>query len=191
LVKLAPSRSTQQNQPLSNPDLFLHELNIPNLHKEVEEALCEAVRCFRHELYLACLAMLGRSSEGAWIELGLKLAKAVERHSLKDAEKIRKTQQNVFEGVGKKITKTVQAYERIDLEDLRKQSGVTLQDLRNSVVWADVVRDSRNSVHYGAKLAMSNSYEKVAALLIGAVPHLRILYRIHDAVDVVVPEKPA
>jgi len=66
---------------------------------------------------------------------------------------------------------------------------VTLQDLRNSVIWADAVRDSRNSVHYGATPAMPNSYEKVAALLISAVPYLRILYRIHDAVDTLVSRR--
>jgi hypothetical protein len=185
-VRCPFSSSTVQNQPLRDPDLFLQELEIPNLHKEVEEALREAVRCFHHELYLACLTMLGRSSEGAWIELGLKLANAVERKSVKEAEKIRKMQQDVFTGVGKKIMRTLHTYEQSDLDDLRRESGVTLQDLRNSVVWADVVRDSRNSIHYGAKPAMPNSYEKVSALLIGAVPHLRILYRIYNAVDLVV-----
>jgi len=31
----------------------------------------------------------------------------------------------------------------------------------------DVVRDSRNAVHYGADPAMGNTYEKVASLLMG------------------------
>ena len=30
---------------------------------------------------------------------------------------------------------------------------------------------------------MPNSYEKVAALLVGAVPHLRLLYQIADALN--------
>ena len=40
--------------------------------------------------------MLGRSSEGAWIELGIRLADAVERESTKEAAKIRQAQQDIF-----------------------------------------------------------------------------------------------
>src|SRR3712207_7848680 len=36
-------------QPLSDADLFLHELGVQDLHPVVEEALREAVNCFRHE----------------------------------------------------------------------------------------------------------------------------------------------
>jgi hypothetical protein len=182
VVRLPYSRRVKQNQALCDPDLFLHELNIPNLHTEIEEALREAVRCFHHELYLACLTMLGRASEGAWIELGLKLAIAVERTSSKEAEKIRDKQKDSYVGIGKKITEILRIYERSDLEAVRKKSGVTLQDLKNSVIWADTVRDSRNSVHYGATPALPNSYEKVAALLTSAVPHVRLLYQIYNAV---------
>jgi hypothetical protein len=59
--------------PLTDPDLYLKELNLPGLVPAVEMALREAVRCIRYELYLACLAMLGRASEAAWIETGLAL----------------------------------------------------------------------------------------------------------------------
>jgi len=121
-VKLPYSTSSRQTQTLSDPDLFLHELNIPNLHADVEEALREAVRCFLHELYLACLSMLGRASEGAWIELGLKVANAVERTSSKDAEKIRDKQMDSHVGIGKKITEILRIYERSDLEDVRRRS---------------------------------------------------------------------
>ena len=54
-------------------------------------------------------------------------------------------------------------------------------NLNNVIVWADAVRESRNSVHYGAEPSMPNTYEKIAALLIGCVPHLRLLYRIRSA----------
>src|SRR5258708_1065385 len=64
-LMLAPSwRSPAQS--LSDGDLYLHELGIPDLHPDVEQSLHEAVRCFRHELYLPTLAMLARAAEGAW-----------------------------------------------------------------------------------------------------------------------------
>jgi len=55
--------------------------------------------------------------------------------------------------------------------------------LREVINWSSVVRDSRNAVHYGADPATQNTYEKVAALLLGAVPNLRILYAIRQAAE--------
>jgi hypothetical protein len=171
------------NQPLSDPDLYLHELAIENLHKEVEQSLRESVKCFKHELYLGCLALLGKASEGAWIELGLSLAKAVPDGAGIDGSRYAATFEDPFVGVGKKIKEVLNLYDRKDVfGPIYTASGYKINDLRNAVVWADAVRESRNSVHYGVHPSMSNSYEKVAALLIGAVPHLKILYAIIGAV---------
>jgi hypothetical protein len=163
--------------------LFLHNFNIPNIHPEVEESLREAVRCFRHELYIACLAMLGKASEGAWTELGLKLAQAISSGSPVNGKKTEKKLDPRY-AIGKRITETLQLYEQKDVfGTLQKESGVSIQDLRTAAVWSDVVRESRNSVHYRDYPSMPNTYEKVAALLIGAVPHLRLLYRIYTVLD--------
>jgi hypothetical protein len=179
-----PSASVSLQQPLSDPDLFLHSLDIKNIHTEVKESLEEAVRCFRHELYIACLAMLGKASEGAWIELGLKLADTAQAAGLVNAKKIKETLEDQYVGIGKKILETLRLYEKSDIfGDVYTKSDVKIQDLRNAVIWADCVRESRNSVHYGVEPSMPNTYEKVAALLIGAVPHLRLLYQILCAVD--------
>ncbi len=140
------------------------------------------MRCFRHELFLACLAMLGRASEGAWIELGLKLCAVTPSTAPIKIKKVKEKLEDPFVGVGKKIQKTAQLYNREDIfDDLHRMSGVKPQDLNNSMVWADAVRESRNSVHYGVESSTPNTYEKIAALLIGAVPHFRLLYRIRDA----------
>ena len=75
--KLALPKSSNPgvDLPPTDPDLYLKELNLPSLVPAIEMALREAVRCIRHELYLACLAMLGRASEAAWIETGLALCR--------------------------------------------------------------------------------------------------------------------
>jgi len=73
VVRKAPSLSVDACRFLSNSDLYIKELDIPSLHSEIEQALRDAVDCFRNELYLPCLAMLGLASEGAWIELGKAL----------------------------------------------------------------------------------------------------------------------
>jgi hypothetical protein len=179
-ILLPLSISKGARQTLTDPDLFLHELEIPRIDKEVEASLRESVRCFKHELFLACLAMLGRASEGAWIELGLALCAM---KPTTNTNKIKEKLEDPFVGIGKKILETAQLYEHKDIFDnLHKACGVKPQDLNNVMVWADAVRESRNSVHYGAEPSMPNTYEKIAALLIGAVPHLRLLYRIRAAV---------
>ena len=70
---VARSRAVGVSEVLCDPDLFLQELNLPHLHAEVEDALREAVSCFRGELYIAAIVMLGKASEGTWIEFGLAL----------------------------------------------------------------------------------------------------------------------
>ncbi|MFC1986610.1 hypothetical protein ACFLWC_06465, partial [Chloroflexota bacterium] len=72
-VIIAPSILDNLPQPLSDPDLYLAEYEIPSLHSEVEEALRQAILCFRHELNIPCLAMLAKASEGSWIEMGYSL----------------------------------------------------------------------------------------------------------------------
>ncbi len=184
-ILLPPSISRGERQTLSDPDLFLHSLEIPNIDKEVEESLRESVRCFKYELFLACLAMLGRASEGAWIELGLTLCATATTTTTTqiNTKKIKEKLEDPFVGIGKKIHETAQLYQRADIFDnLHKTCGVKPQDLNNVMVWADAVRESRNSVHYGAEPSMPNTYEKIAALLIGGVPHLRLLYRIRASV---------
>lgn len=176
-LMLAPSVRFAKRQVLSDPDLFLHAMEVHGMQKDVEDSLREAVRCFRHELFLAALAMLGRASEGAWIELGRKLCAVAPVSG--NVSKIRDELEDPFIGIGKKIAKVVQLYQQRDaFEKLYTASGVKPSDLQNIQVWADVVRDARNSIHYGAASALPNTYEKVAALLIGAVPHLRLIYKI-------------
>jgi hypothetical protein len=93
-----------------------------------------------------------------------------------DSVDARMPQKLVLLGIGKKIQIVLDLYShQAVFGEIRKTSGVRLQELKNCVVWADCVRDSRNSIHYGAEPPMSNSYEKVASLMIGAVPHIRLL----------------
>jgi len=173
------STSDQNNQLLTDPDLYLHSIDIPCLHQQVETSLREAVRCFRNDLFVACLAMLGRASEGAWLELGLGLVSMVPSHSSLNPDKIRDNLESPFIGIGKKIKDVIELYEHKEVFGvIQKRSKVKIQDLKNVVIWADSVRESRNSIHYGVESAMPNTYEKVAALLIAAVSHFRVIYRV-------------
>lgn len=181
-IRIAQSVLSLDHQSLANADLYLHELNMPGLDPDVEVALREGVSCFRHGLNLACLAMLGKASEGAWYELGLALVAVLPQDEAASGLKVIDTLSNRNSSVMKKIDAVINLYGHKEVfKKTIIESGVKPDALRSVVIWADVVRDSRNAVHYGADPAMGNTYEKVAALLMGAVPNLRMLYRIKAA----------
>lgn len=186
-MRIAPTIVNDLPQPLSDPDLYLADLEIPDLHTEIEESLKQAALCFRYELNIPCLAMLAKASEGAWIEMGLSLLKTVPGNTglnIKQQEKIRETLNSEYTSVVQKMDTILQLFERQDIfGEVAKKCGFNQRYLRQVLNWSNVVRDSRNAVHYGADPATQNTYEKVAALLLGAVPNLRILYGIRQAAE--------
>jgi hypothetical protein len=186
-VRLAPSLQGKKPQPLSDADLYLAELQIPELHVEIKEALAQAVQCFRHDLFVPCLAMLAKASEGAWTELGLSLLEVdVDNPNLKreKRDKIQQTLTSPDASMVKKIRTVLELYDRQDVfSEVRKRSGFDNRALTEVSLWANIVRDSRNAVHYGASPSTTNTYEKVAALLLGASHNLRLMYSIRKAAE--------
>lgn len=185
-VRLAPSTSGSTGQFLAEPDLYLHTLGITNMHPEVLSSFQEAVRCFRAELFTAALAMLGKASEGSWLELGVALLRLVPPGQEQKFAKQRATLEDSMAGTFRKIEAVLAVFDHQDLfAPVAKASGVRLQELRSVAVWSDAVRDSRNTIHFGVNPAVPNTYEKLAALFIGAVPNVRILYRVKAAADAI------
>jgi hypothetical protein len=183
-ARLSPSNSGISNQFLCEPDLYLHSFGVPNMHPDVGRSFTEAVKCFRAELFTAALAMLGKASEGSWLEMGEAL---IGRTPPVEAKRFLK-QQVVLEdhnaGPMKKVEAAIAIYEHADLfGDVYKLTGIRPQKLKEISVWSDAVRDSRNTIHFGVDAAIPNTYEKLAALLIGAVPNVRTLYRVKAAAD--------
>ena len=175
------------DQFLAEPDLYLSRLHVADMHSEVERSFVEAVRCFRAELFTASLAMLGRASEGAWLELGEALLRIVPLHHVKKFEKQKDALESPMTGVLRKIDAVQTIYaDQVIFASMSQASGIKPLDLKGVTVWSDAVRDSRNTIHFGVASAIPNTYEKVAALLIGAVPHIRLLYRLKGAADAVV-----
>lgn len=187
LLRQAPSLLDNDDLALSNGDLFLAELGIPNLGDEISSALNDAVRCFRNDLYLPSLAMLGMASEGSWIELGKSLlnyadaaSTIAEEKSIAARERIRSR----YVSVPAKIDEIVKLYGRADVfEEVISRSGYKAQALEEIVTWSNVVRDSRNAIHYGTEASVENTYEKGATLLLGCKQYLGIIFGIKDAAD--------
>jgi hypothetical protein len=172
---------------LANSDLYIAEIEIPELHAEVEDALRQSVQCFSYELYVPCLAMLAKASEGAWLELGDSLLKAAsDKTGLKteSREKIKVALDDPHKSILAKMEEILKLYNRQDIfKEIAEKSGVNYRSLEEVFIWSNVLCDSRNAVHYGADPATQNTYEKVAALLLGAVPNIRILYAIRCSAE--------
>jgi hypothetical protein len=184
IVRRAPSSIGSDDQFLAEPDLYLHSLGIPNMHAEVASAFREAVKCFRHDLFTAALAMLGKASEGAWFELGASLLAYVPTNQQAVFNKQRAALEDPMMGTFRKIEAILTVFDRQDIfGPVAALSGIKPKELRTVAVWSDSVRDSRNTIHFGVAPATPNTYEKVAALLIGTAPNVRILYRLKDAAD--------
>lgn len=182
-VQLAPSRRSAP-QTLSDADLYLNELSIPDLHPDVEQSLRDAVRCFRFELYLPALAMLARAIEGAWIELGLAIADHQPAHAGDRAAKFDSFIRDPLINLSQLIARVRDYYSERDLwREVWQKSGVTEQVIRNAAIWSDAVRQSRNVLHYRAESALPNTYETVAVQLLAASQHLQAIYAARRVVE--------
>lgn len=183
-VRRAPSFDQHRTQLLAEPDLYLHTFGVSNMHAQVAESFAEAVLCFRAELYTAATAMLGRASEGAWLELGDSLLRLIPATEAKKFARQREVLEDPMLGPMKKVAAVIQLYEHQEIfEPVLRASEVKLPELRAIANWTDAVRDSRNTIHFGVEAAVPNTYEKLGVLLLGAVPNVRTLYRIKAAAD--------
>lgn len=188
-VERAPSLTDSSRLALANSDLYLDRLGIDGMGDEVSEALREAVACFRHELFGAAAALLGKASEGAWIELGAALMGAVPQDQAGSVATQRKTLDDAYASIQSKVAATCLLYERDLFADVVKHSGVKAKMLREAQQWTEVVRDSRNAIHFGVAAAFENNYEKISVLLLAAAQPLRYLYAIRSAAIAVAAER--
>jgi hypothetical protein len=183
-ISLAPSLQGNKPSPLSDGDLYLTELGIPDLPSDVEDALRQAVLCFRQELYLPAVAMVGLASEGSWIELGLALLQANPTDGRLTPEKRQQTREQLtspFTSILRKMEMIVDLYKRQDIYANVASKSHKPQDLGIVLNWSNIVRDSRNALHYGTDPSSRNTYEKVAALLLGANQNLKVIYSVRRA----------
>jgi hypothetical protein len=175
-ITRAPSYGANSSV-LSDPDLYMATLSNLPIHQEVTNALREAVLCFRHELYSAAVAMLGKASEGAWIELGESLLQALDEEDTHHFENQRNVLNNSSAGTPQKIEAVTRIFARQDfLGWISETTGIRPKELGPVVQWSNVVRDARNTVHFGVAASTSNDYEKVAVLFLSAVSNLKVIY---------------
>jgi hypothetical protein len=169
---------------LTDPGLYLQALRPQVPPGDIAEALRESIRCFRAELYLACAVMLGKASEGIWIELGKSLVDALPKSEQTRHAKFRiDLDSSIRPSFAAKLKDIVKLYETAQKEfaHLAASAGLGLDQFRLAAQWADLVRDSRNVIHYGSQPNIPNNYTNVSTLLLAGSTHFRNLLMLHAA----------
>jgi hypothetical protein len=166
---------------LWSADLYLLRLAPNSLHSGVEQALRMSLECFRRDLYVPALAMLGAASEGAWIEMGNALAKS--KPSESQASKTLATINDDRKSIRTKIAEVSALYARADLfRELHDRSGVSHRRVSDIAVWSDLIREARNVLHWNVKPTVPNTYETVATFLMAGSSALLDLHAVRDGV---------
>jgi hypothetical protein len=182
---LAPSRAAVPTH-LTDGDLYLATFE-EAVHPLVDEVIRDAVRCLRADLYLPALAMLGKAAEGIWTLCAAALAAAAPNDP--GAAKLGRDLESGTTHFANLLKRTADLYTRQDLfGEIAKASGASLDEVRSAREWTEVVRDSRNVVHFTVATPVPNTYEKAAALFLGAVPNLRVLLSATRAAAAQAPE---
>jgi hypothetical protein len=170
---------------LLDADLYLRHFTDGDVHlgEHVQSALRISLECFRQELYVPCVAMLGAASEAVWIETGLALSA---RYATEEprADKLRALLENARTSTFAKIKAVCDFYDQPLCDPVRTAAAVDNTRLHDIRRWSDEVRESRNVLHWGSAPMFPNTYEKVAILLLGAVSRLRDLAAVRRATRV-------
>ncbi|NJD26918.1 MAG: hypothetical protein FIA92_01310 [Chloroflexi bacterium] len=170
---VAPSRRARPTH-LTDGDLYLATLG-EGVHPLIVESLRDGVRCLRADLYLPAIAMLAKAAEEAWTLFAASLAAVAPKDA--GAAKLGKDVDAGALHFAALLKRATELYARQDLfSAIAKASGASLEEVRSAREWAEVVRDSRNVLHFTVATPVPNTYEKAAALYLGAVPNLRLLF---------------
>jgi hypothetical protein len=180
-VSLMPSRSGAATL-LSSGDLYLAQLGPIGMHAELQAAAKEAIACFRRGLLAATVALLGKVSEGAWLELGEALVDKMPAASASAITNQQQALENSATGLMQKVKAVKELLLRAEYGAMRQATAYNAGILEQAVQWSDLVRGSRNAIHFGAVPTVPNTYESVAVLLLAAHQHLATLYRLRNAV---------
>lgn len=179
-VALAPSYRYQRPELLTDPDLFTLEAGVSGAHADVVEALQDAVRCFRADLYRPAVVMLGKALEGAWIEVGCALAQVV-LPAGDAAGKCAWFVENT--DFAKKIDDATRLYDAQAANPVRDQSGVKSPALREIAGWSHAMREARNAIHFGTSAPLPYNYDSLVSVLIAARRAVRLLYDVKRAAE--------
>jgi hypothetical protein len=127
------------------------------------------------------MAMLDKACEGAWTLVGVRLAERAPT-SLPAAKRLGKDLEAGMVTFAKLLDRVVALYERQEeFRTVARRSGVSVDDIRGFRAWSNVVRESRNVLDPLNVTAIPTTYEKTAAIFLGAPEVFRGLQAIADS----------
>lgn len=68
-------------------------------------------------------------------------------------------------------------------DDIRKETNIQSGQLAGLHNWSDLIRKSRNAIHFGVKLDTEINYEKTAVILLASIDNFKLIYALKDAAD--------
>lgn len=186
-LKKSIVQTSHQQFILFDVNLFISNLDIRNADEEVIEALKDTISCFKQELYRPSLTMLGKAVEGAWIEMGISLldyaiSKNIEiEKNTRLKERLMGPDSFVFKI--EKVTDLYSSHYKDWFNEIKAITSINPSQLQEIKIWTNVVRESRNAIHFGVKVSSENTYEKTAIILLASISHLKTMYYLKKIAD--------
>lgn len=167
---------TTRAQPVGDPDIYILQSGLHDAADSVTAAIRDAQRCLAADLLEPAVAMLGKAMEGAWIEAGLALSRAL---SEPKGRKLASDLADPQVGLARKIEQVRRAYDTAGA--VAGRSALKSDDLTQTAIWSHELRKSRNAIHFDSEPLLPNTPEKVGILFLAAPEHFRRLYRLRAA----------
>jgi len=123
--------------------------------------------------------MIGAAIEGVWIEL----AKALFHFDRSNArlKKLNDGAVDPHTGIAMVVRDTTRVLEdRGIVGSLLRDTEVTLSRMRELAAWTNLVRESRNALHWGAEPTIPNDFQKAAIMMMTAAEAVSVLWRIRN-----------
>lgn len=160
---------------LVDGDLFVAGTGL-ELDERIGRALRQASECYRRDLLIPALAMLDAASEGMWSMTGSALLAALPVHA--GAPEL--TKHAGGKGAQFRLIRAVRAVaetpDALSTLGLSQQRDDVVNRLAYTSDWSDLVRKSRNELHWNAKQATPpNDADKVAQLMLSVGERFAVL----------------
>lgn len=175
-IKFVPSYAFSKYKELYSGEIYINKFEINNMSRIAKESLLDAIKCFRHELFVPCVVMLGKASESAWIELSRKLISwSGTDINIKDLHKVLSGD---FPSIHKIMNEVLKIYEHQLPKEYKKRIGITDTVFKETYEWSNLVRMYRNTIHPESSFDLELNYESTSSLMLSAIPKLKSIYAI-------------
>lgn len=161
--------------PTTEIDVFLEGSGCEAIHLGIQEAIKQALECFRRGLFMPATVMLAAAAEATWTECGVAVAA-----KLSDANLL-VTVRDQFASISRKVADIQKAVESGPGKTLLKAAGQNLGKVNDVEVWTTALREKRNALHWSKARSFIADHSETGTLLMAAPTHLGTLEAIRAA----------